>query len=197
VDRVNNYIYYSEYDYIFRINLDNIAVVDEYYNIPAEPQIESFSTYGITVDDEGFLYLLNDDDTVYKYDPEADEESRVIASYSNSLILIDPFDVLYKDSYIYVSNTYGEEDGYKIIVLDKDLNFVGSNGIGITEPSEIPMEFLGPKRFINTINSRITLIDDAYAYDRIVQFEALDGAGWDTYGQTGDLEGQFNFFVRE
>ena len=84
-----------------------------------------------------------------------------------------------------------------LVVLDTDLIFMDSAGDTLLiQPPGPPMWFLGPRRFINTINGSITLIDESsYPYDTLVQFETLDGAGWDTYGQTGDLEGEFNFFM--
>jgi hypothetical protein len=79
-------------------------------------------------------------------------------------------------------------DGYRIIVLDTNFNLIRNFGTS--------SDFVGPRRFICTINGPITFIDEnnGGSIDKIIQLEDIYGTNWNEYGQTGSLEGQFQFY---
>ncbi len=110
-----------------------------------------------------------------------------MATYSS---FTDPWDVMVKDNYVYVSDL-----GAKTIVrLTTNLQPVDSF------PGPTSDRFVGPKRFLAILNKPITVIDDSGSSTRrIVSFNDMAGGGWTTYGSYPGLfitpgVGQFQFY---
>ncbi|MFO8065155.1 MAG: hypothetical protein R6V29_11080, partial [Spirochaetia bacterium] len=113
----------------------------------------------------------------------------------------DPeIDVTYNDGKLYVTNPSGARSN-KIVQLDANtLEPVNSFGSFPADPADPDQgELYGPRRFVATGNSMITVIDEfadsenVLNYDRLVQF-APDGSDWETFGATGTDESEFRFF---
>ncbi len=106
-------------------------------------------------------------------------------------------DVLFKNGKLYVTNPSGAQSN-KIVQLDATtLEPVGSFGSFPVDPSNPqPGELYGPRRFVATGNTLITVIDESSSslHDRLVQF-APNRSNWRTYGTSGTGEGEFQFFV--
>ena len=184
VDRVNNYIYYNNANMIYRKSIDNLGGAEDIFDFSNDNSDANIS--GITVDEDGLLYIAdNSTNSIFKYDPSLPAGSRIIDSYFG--IINNPNDVLYQDGLIYVANTNGANN-FRIVVLDTDLNLVRN--------FDTTTEFVGPKRFIRTINGPITFInEDAASVDQIIQLEDIFGTNWNVYGETGSGEGQFLFYI--
>ncbi|MBN1798836.1 MAG: hypothetical protein JW822_09675 [Spirochaetales bacterium] len=176
------------------------------YNLKAEPLIAddgNYGFYGIDIDDEGFLYVINSPvNVLYKYNPSLGVGDRVAGTYTN-IILSNPRDVIVKDNYVYILNFDGES-GNKIIKLTKGLTFVGSYGDKAEEPypDNITGHFYGPLRFLAVTNSVFTIIDDrstigiAGSTDRLMQIDpGFNASSWRTYGSYGNGDGQFDFWL--
>jgi len=199
VDRENNYIYYSisNNNPIYRKLIGPPLGSQESFDIQAEPTITNFGTNGFSVDPDGYLYITNINGVyeVYKYDPSIASPPRIIASYSTNLSY--PWDTLVFGDNIIVSNFNGA-DGYRIIVLDKNLNLVNNFGNNPADPlNPTEGDFYGPGRFVAILNKRITLTNEAGGppfYDQLVSFDDINGNDWTTYGSSGSGVGQFYFF---
>ena len=198
VDRVNNYVYYSSaFSPIRRKNLGPPLGTQETFDILAESAVSNFSTSGYSVDEDGILYITNNmENSVIKYDPSLAEGSRVIDTYS-SIELLNPWDTMIFGDYIIVSNESGAT-GYRIFVLDKNMNLVNSFGTspsGFDPITPTDNDYFGPKRFIAILNKKITVIDegqpDLESHDYLVQIDDIYGNGWTQYGSTGTGIGQF------
>jgi hypothetical protein len=187
VDRVNGYIYYTPgYSPLYRKNIRSATIetdTPEVFNLSLETGIgTSFSTKGIAVDAEGYVYLINNLTTpnVLKYDPRRDPGSRVVAFTSVEV----PWDVMVKDGKVLVS----DPGSTSIAIFDLNLTSIGtySGSLG------------GPERFLGASDlPGIYLIEEytgALPVDRLVYMEDISGAGWATYGTTGALTGEFMFF---
>ena len=184
VDRTNDFLYYCDMPLIYRQSINNLGGAEDIFDFSDDNPDANIS--GITVDEDGLLYIAdNSTNSIFKYDPSLPAGSRIIDSYFG--IINNPYDVLYQDGLIYVANTNGN-DNYRIIVLDTDLNLVRNFGT--------TTDFVGPMRFIRTINGPITFInEDAASVDQIIQLEDIFGTNWISYGQTGFGVGQFYFFI--
>ncbi|MBA7484786.1 hypothetical protein ES707_20317 [subsurface metagenome] len=197
VDRENGYVYYysGDTDLIYRRKLDPLGP-EESFDPLAEPSISTFGTTGIEVGPNGKLFLANSSgNQIIKYDPDALQGSRVQAVYTTTN-LIDPHDVLVRDSYVYAAN-WGGLDGYKIIRLDQNLgNAVGYGNDGTGSEPTPPGDFWKPTRFIAVISRKILLADEDTVnnYDRLVAFDDINGFGWQVYGTNGSGVGQFQFY---
>lgn len=144
---------------------------------------------GLAVDSSGFLYLTGFSAasgirSLVKVNPST---FATVATYSS---FTDPWDVMVKDNYVYVSDL-----GAKTIVrLTTNLQPVDSF------PGPTSDRFVGPKRFLAILNKPITVIDDSGSSTRrIVSFNDMAGGGWTTYGSYPGLfitpgVGQFQFY---
>ncbi len=193
VDRANRYVYYtwSFGSTLYRKSVDNIAVTAQTFNLMAESAIgSSFAQTGIAVDAGGFVYIVIPTGAgagkVVKYDPTLAEGSRVVAE--TSYTFNSPWGVMARGGFIYVSDPLG----LKVVRFDANLNFIDEFGGPGGDP------FVGPKRFIAVLSNKITLIDEYAATgantDRLVAFDDMTGAGWQTFGATGTGNSQFLFF---
>ena len=147
---------------------------------------------GLAVDSDGFLYIANNylPAAIQKVDVSTFASPKVLASNSGSITY--PWDVLANGDYIYVSDFAAK----KIVRLTRNLSFVDS----FSGPSGDP--FLGPERFVAILNKPITVIDETASgpgnRDRLVSFNDMTGAGWKTYGSTGNTSqgpGYFMFYI--
>jgi hypothetical protein len=193
VDRVNGYVYYYYWPSgtsLFRKNINSPTIETDdpdVFLLTAEPLVgTSFSTKGIAVDEQGFVYLINNamSPNVLKYDPRLPQGSRVVASTSVEV----PWDIAVKDGMVLVSD---QVDKW-ISIFDLNLNpLVPPEYTGpVADP------FVGPERFLGALGLRgIYLVDENNVVtDRLVYMQDPYGAGWTTYGSMGAGVGQFNFF---
>jgi len=145
------------------------------------------SSDGLAVDSEGFLYLTGFSlasgiASIVKVNPGT---LAIAASLSSGLS--NPWDVMVKDNYVYVSD-YGAK---KIVRLTTSLQPVDS----FPGPTSDP--FVGPKRFLAILNKPITVIDDSGSSTRrLASFNDMAGDGWTTYGSYASPPGvgQFQFY---
>jgi hypothetical protein len=182
MDRTNDLLYWAQTDNtLWRALISSSGEMDtpvQVYAYDGESTIY-FSTTGIAVDQDGFVYIANNSSSpeVLKINPNPDPGNAAwVASYSGTLYY--PYDVLVNGDYVYVS----DPEEQKIIRLTKDLQ----SPVEFFGPGSDP--FLGPERFVATMNRPITLIDETSGYpyeDRLVSFGDITGAGWTTYGSTG------------
>ncbi len=202
IDSVNNYIYYSTGGAnwpIYRKSLGPPLGTQEAFNIGSEELSNYFQTTGLSVDSDGFLYIVNTDagNYVHKYDISLPAGSRIVQTYSTNLNV--PWDTLVFGDYIIVSNRDGAA-GYKFIVLDKDMNFINNFGSYPAVPANpVDNEFYGPERFVAVLNKKITVVDETVpfvspSYNQLVSFDDIYGNGWTSFGSTGNGIGQFYFY---
>jgi hypothetical protein len=145
---------------------------------------------GLAVDSDGFVYLATYSSPYYqvvKINPEPPSSPTIVAR--STAPLSTPYDILVHDGYVYVSDPGSSPPS--IVRLTKNLQFVDS----FRGPANDP--FLGPERFVATLNEPITVIDEAFGGngDRLVSFNSMTGAGWVTCGETGSSgAGTFQFY---
>jgi DNA-binding beta-propeller fold protein YncE len=206
VDRANGYLYYVDQSSsdVYRKKLGPPLGDQEQFYVQGT---DGLSTHGLAVDPEGYLYLVIDSGgypqhTVIKADTVSPIEgsAAALAVFGPALppgILNDPQDVVVKPPYVYVANL-NTADWYtaqSIVQLTLDLEFVDEFGEPWYGEGPLPPGvFLGPKRFVATLNPGLTLIDEYYEVDRIVSFRDMNGTDWTTYGSSGSGKDEFNFF---
>jgi hypothetical protein len=195
VDRTNGFVYYtwSFANTLYRKSVDNIAATAQTFDLTAESAIGSgFSATGLAVDSAGFVYFVIPGGAaapkVVKYDPSLAERFRVVAQ--STYTFGAPWGVMARDGFVYVS----DPTALKVVRFDGNLAFVDSFGGPGTDP------FVGPKRFVAVLSNKITLIDEYTNFgsgamtDRLVAFDDMTGAGWETFGATGTGGSQFKFY---
>jgi len=200
VDRENGYLYYiTGQTQLYRKSLSTPPGDD--VEIAIGGLVEIVYVKGIAVDSEGYVYLVSDSsgspaNTVLKINPDPPTGPTILASYSTNLL--DPWDVVVKSPYVYISNRNGES-GYKVMQFDQNLQFI--RGFGPQDDLSPPAQagyFYVPERFVAILSKRLILVDENNSgYNRLVSFNNLEGAGWVTYGTTGAGVGQFNFYDGE
>jgi hypothetical protein len=188
LDRARGLLYYTGTDgagapTLFRKQVTpTLGTVED--SIPLTSVIASPAVAGIAVDSDGFLYLANYPPAiVLKIDLSTFTSPGVVKSYSGGM-LSSPRDVLINGSYVYVSDYVGKQ----VVRLTKDLQWVDSiSGQGSDS-------FLGPQQFVAILNKPITVIDEpgSGSGDRLVSFNDMTGAGWQTY--SGPPTDPFMFF---
>ena len=187
VDRENDLVYFLQSDsesyYLYRCNLDG--------SNPYEYPLGSFGddpfneeTLGLTIDDEGMLYLAYrpDGTAIQKINP-AGSGSYEDAYWSGGTNF---FDVMFKDGFIYAADA----DGTEIQKLNTDLNLLDTLGDEAEEP-----EFDGPRRFLAILNKNFYLIDEQWgdddSFNSLVFFSDFNGLDFTSYQKSTD---PFRFF---
>ncbi len=194
IDRPNDILYYISNNAtgIYRVDINNTTNNAE-LTITAGITTKLYS--GIAVDDTGLIYVSNNDPGnlgIFKIDPNAAAGSRVIDSYTTSLL--SPRDVMIKSNFLYIADTDTSTTFHKIVQLNiSDMSFNAE----LTNSGSYPM--LGPQRFIAILNRRIYLIDEnpddfSGSIDKLIALDDIDGTGWTTSGSTGSGINQFYFF---
>ncbi len=104
------------------------------------------------------------------------------------------------DNFLYIANRNGA-DGFKIMKLDTNLNYISSFGNQSPSTDSITGNFYGPKRFLAILNKKLTILDEGstnessgFQGDRLITITDITGSGWETYGQAGAGIGQFEFY---
>lgn len=201
IDRARDLLYFSTgWQYIYQADLTGtpLPLTPVQFDVTLEPLVSSFDTIGITVDDQGILYLANKSTyEIIKYDPSMAIGSRVVATYNIDMgIPWQGMDVVAKNGYIYVADY--DSPTHVIQQLDQDLNFIQGFG-SVEDPPQQSGEFWGPYRFIAILNKKLYVLDDGYNsttfFDesRIVSFGNAGGDGWEAYGKYGTGIGEFDF----
>jgi len=191
IDRNNNIVYFAISTALYRCNLDGTD--ETLLTIPtgAEP-IQSIR--GMAINESGILYIAIETTAgyrIFEYNPTSEEVTNVY----NNANLNTPWDVLVKESYLYIANRNGA-NGYRIIQLDSNLSFVQGYGDSATSTDHNPGMFYGPRRFLAILNDKITIIDDypSWDYDKLAQMDDINGTNWTTYPASGDGQTEFRFF---
>lgn len=212
-DRQNNYLYYISYSEVAAIN--RIKTIFDITDVEASPTLEpivdeneltnidKIHTFGLAVDDEGYIYFTGvsdtEEDKIFKIDPDSPDtvvaSSTAIASISGTSPYDYP-DLLYKEGHIYVTNS-GDSTKDQILKLNKDLVLVDSFGSTTEDPAEKDA-FFGPSRFLASSNKKIYVIDEkttgeSVGANRIVSFDT-DFGGWDTYMPQEEGTDIFGFY---
>jgi hypothetical protein len=125
MDRARGILYFTTGSNLYRIQVTPTVGAPE--QIVTTSVIEYISTMGIAVDSDGFVYIANGQygtpaATILKLkiDPSPATSATVVASYSSGLT--NPWDVLVKGDFVYVSD-FGAR---QIVRLTKALTFVDS-----------------------------------------------------------------------
>ncbi len=181
VDRVNNLIYYTDGGSVYKNDLDGS---NEVFLTNGE------SISGMAVSN-GYLFMV-DAGILVKYNTSNDTS---ITFNDAGGILNSPWDVMVKDNYVYVANS-GGNDNQMIIQLHTDLTSPVGYGINYDGLNwdTAKGHFYGPARFVAIMNKKITIVDDAFYYDKLVSMDDITGAGWQTLPQSGDGQGLFKFY---
>ena len=205
VDRRNNFVYYATSAASLLNSILNRSALDGTGEIELDvttgvASIDSIQ--GMTMDENGIIYISGTtpatDPTVFRYDPVLQS---VTASYTMpNAITNNPWDVIAKDDFVYITNPDGA-DGWKIIQLTPNLTTPVGYGIDKTEamysPDTAPGHFYHPRRFVAVLNKKLTIIDDRYGeeLDKLVSIDDILGTNWETLPATGDGQSMFFFYV--
>ncbi len=166
--------------------------------------LEGYSIRGITVDDEGFVYLLYDPWQTFSTVGVAKIEMGTIPTVLDAVIVFDSvessvnsseMDIVAKGDSIYIVLDDDTPRG-PVIEIDTSLGYVASYGI-ISSGQPTGQDLFGPVRFVGHLNPKITFADDpgdAPGNDVLVQIDDISGANRTSFGSSGSGVDQFDFF---
>jgi hypothetical protein len=152
---------------------------------------------GMDLDDAGFLYVVVDDGNtpaaasqVVKVDV-ATEAAVASRAYAGKIAM----DVLARDGVLYVAvrDSVAGGTAHSIEQLASDLT-----PLAVLTNADVGGAMIGPIRFVSEPNSTITLMEEnvQLGTDQLIGFADISGAGFTTYGSTGNGGvGRFEFFV--
>jgi len=190
IDRSNNYVYYVVNNDIYRNDYngtsEEVLTISNYTIVPVR---------GIAVDDSGIIYIAGaisgGSQAIFRYDPAS---TSVTHTYTASLN--QPWDVIVKDSYVYVADNYdgsNASENDKIIRLSPDLQYTDE----LHYNSEESDGLYGPHRFVAILNKRFYLIDEDESEnetERIVAFADILGTNWETFDPSQISQSAFQFY---
>ena len=196
-DYSNSYLYFFYYDTnLTQYQLARISVTrntanigaPEFFDVTVEPEISFFETFGLAVDNDGYVYFAGSDGgdfvSLYKYDPKRSSGNRVVAMVTSEKLGYSNLDLLVKNNHLYVTNP-GGSSGDLILKFTKNLDFVDSFGTLSDGTLDEVGEFIQPTRFLTTTSDSIYVTDDddsgIIGTNRIIKFNDTDGSGWDSY----------------
>jgi len=161
-----------------------------------------FIIQGIAVDRDGYLYVAQAPG-VSKVDPN---NGAVVAEF-----LIPGHtegddgvsDVRVWNDTLLVLNRDTAPANAALYQLDLALETVIDSYGRTTSPADQKGEFVGPLRFLATLNRKITIAERRPGFSpedaRLVSIEDLSGSGWETYGTygtggSGSVSGEYQFY---
>ena len=192
VDRSNQRVYVLE---SFSTNVHELrydGTIEGLVDLSALPSSEDIG--GIAVDDDGALFVVQED-YVSKVDPDT---GSILSSFRYAEYGFGPgqtndfaVDISFQNQSVYL--LLEETEALSSIVrLDAGLTgIVEQYGSSANDPADDPGEFDTPRRFVATLNRKITVADSGA--DQVVSLDDLDGDGWTTFGSSGSGIGQFDF----
>ncbi len=188
VDRKNSVLYFATDTILRKSGLDGTDIQTLDISSGVEP-ITSIT--GVDVDAEGMLFITGETGAgipiprLFKYDPVNEE---VVASTGESLPTeTEPWDVTVNGSVIYVANFLGN-DGELITSYNLSLAFLAGYGEYATATDTNKGMFYGPRRFVATLNRKLTIIDDSDFgdFDKLISMDNIAGTGWQTFPEGND-----------
>jgi hypothetical protein len=184
IDRVNNYLYYTDSSLarLYRYNI-NTESEDGYLTLPRA------YIFGIDIDNNGYAYIVcnytyygtGTYNYILKYNVNTQNtETYVSTNSADNYVtwLNDPWDIIIKSGYVYVTDRSNAQ------VIQLDQNLVHQQTLS-TSPDET-YSFLGPHRFVAILNKKIYVTDDNSSDTaRLFAFDDINGNNWETYGHHG------------
>jgi hypothetical protein len=184
VDKVNEQIYYY-----FSNNVLKRADLDGNNSLTFTIATDIQLIRGMYIAEDGYLYIAGQDHlgtpSTMKYDTSSET---VVDSYTVNLDT--PWDVLVKDSYVYVADYDSGATNNKIIRLTLDLEYVDE----LTQPT---VSFNGPHRFLAISPRKFFVMDEnenVSLSERIAAFDNIEGDNWETFDPSMIGESRFYFF---
>ena len=197
VDRVNNLVYFISWTGSGTFTDNTLKRCDyegqnlkEYTGHVFDHADPSYA--GLTVDDEGLVYLSRMDGGTTGYIVKIDPSGSGTEVDAVDISPIRPWDITFKDNVLYVSDS--DNGNEKVLSYKKDLVPTGVEMPITNVPANSDNE-TWPTRFIAVLNKKINLIDDGEEADqknRILAFDDLTGIDDTMWSEvTGDY---FQFF---
>jgi hypothetical protein len=192
VDRVNNLIYYATSTALYRHDLTTATP------LTISAGVEIINTIrGMAFVNSSTMFIAglnaSAQPRVFNYNPTTQQ---VVATYSTYLAL--PWDVIFKAPYIYIANLSGAGINSQIIQLNTDFTLPIGFGQNVDISNTTSGNFYGPRRFLATLNRKITIIDDdnGLNLDKLISIDDISGTNWTTYGNSTVAydSGQFDFY---
>ncbi|MEW6527527.1 MAG: hypothetical protein AB1444_12810 [Spirochaetota bacterium] len=182
VDRIRNYIYFADWQTLYRCNLDGS-------NLKQDFDTGSMTYFeAISVDDNGNLFIscyYPSDYSIVKFNPNIGN-GQIIAH--SPLVSYKYWDVIFKNAQCIAAydDTSGLNDAI-VILNTSNLTIVNQYGTGTTNSNPLPGQFWGPRRFVAILNENFYLIDEGVG-DNLVSFSNLNFENWQRYADS------FTFF---
>ncbi len=145
---------------------------------------------GLAVDTQGNVYAAYDNDVI-KYDSGGNSQASYGFSGGSQA-----WDIMVKDSFVYVARYSSTQSERMIVEFDTDLNPTGRELTGRPGGGD---DFFGPHRFVAIYSRRFFVIDETEgngtnADERIVAFDNISGSGWQTFKPSDIGETEFSFY---
>jgi hypothetical protein len=186
IDRVNNYLYYTDSSLarLYRYNI-NTESEDGYLTLPRA------YVFGIDIDNEGYAYIVcnytyyatGTYNYILKYNINTQNTETYITTDSGDTAhytswLNDPWDIIVKSDYIYIT----DRTNLRVTQLNKYLIYQQS----LNSSPDKTSSFFGPHRFAAILNKKIYVTDDNSSDTaRMFAFDDISGSNWEIYGQHG------------
>lgn len=202
IDRARGLLFASSDFNVTKANLDG---TDEVFPLVTEndlitpSSLSYFIIQGIAVDRDGYLYVAQSPG-VSKVDPDT---GAVLAQFlipGHTEGTDGVSDVRIWNDTVLVLNRDTASANAALYQLDLALETVIDSYGRTTTPADQKGEFIGPLRFLATLNRKITIAERSAAPDaRLVSIEGMSGTGWETYGTYGtggssSIPGEFTFY---
>lgn len=150
---------------------------------------------GLAVDPDGYVHIVYDPNgdgrAVDKLDPSG---SGQIIAYNE--MMYGAFDARYKDGYLYFVG-YDVDGQFNTIPLVYRLpvnyNATTSPDTLDGNPNNVEDTFWGALRFLASLDGSLYIIDDDTVEARIIKFDDISGAGWESFQATDIGKSPFNF----
>ena len=195
VDRNNNFIYYT----YGNGTGETVVKADYSGNILTTYDSGLFFSdggpgiQGLAVDPDGYVHIaydpLGDGRAVEKLDPSG---SGQIVAYNE--MMYGAFDAQYKDGYLYFVGY--DFDSFEIpLVYRLPVNYNATTSPDTLDgnPNDVEDTFWGALRFLVSLDGSLYIIDDDAFEARIIKFDDITGAGWESFQATDIGKSPFNF----
>ncbi len=196
IDKKQNFVYYISNTF-FRLKRCNYNGTNNYPPAPdaGMPGIGAITdSRGMAVDESTGMLYITYGNNVLQYNPSTETTITTISLGGSS----QAWDVIVKSNYVYVARVnQSVQAENQIIQYDKNLSaIIGTLERNPAAPSDM---FLGPHRFVGIINKGFYVIDEkeedaSNNNERIVFFNDISGANWDTFYPNEIGQVDFGFY---
>ena len=188
VDRNNDFVYIASGSSILRRNLDGSTPNSLPATVNTGPYL--YTINGLDVGPDGNLLVSGLDGLSYNYGifkvDGHETAAGIIASYFNTTLMSNPYDIRFKDGSIYVLNPWGPDENHKL------LQFAGAGAtFALVGNGPLFGVLTNAGHFASLRSDGLIILDKPFSpYNSVIVFvQGVTGFGWAAY-----TDGSLNFY---